>query len=540
MKKITILLAMLLITTLGFSQTVIFTEDFESGGGAWTDQNLGDGDTGWAFDTGVVPGNVADFTTLAATFNDDAAANDGQHDYRMLWHGSEDVSSYSNIVLTYDYALNVITDNDDLLHVSLWDNANTVWINIKTYGTDTDPTTDSIDVSAALLANPGIDPNNLFFGFNYDDVDSDWAWGAGVDNVVLTGYAGDLDTMFIHTATAANISGNVTYLDHPYLNGNPNAKIVVSHNWENSGQLNEITQGVWYDNSLSKWAIYNEDITNMVVNTSYNVYIDGANSNTITHIASAANSGGNPVFTIIDDASVNGDPNAIIVFGRYWNPNSVYNPDNYGIFYNGTNWVIYNESNNPIPDGAAFNVVLAPSNYDVKAFKHQATVANTTQYWTELDNPLVNGNPDATIVFSHNWGAAGDASNVIVENTQSLWYDGASGTWRIFNDDISDMDTNVAFNVIVLETPAPVVSLNDTNLVVDFTIFPNPTNGTLNVRAKEDISKVAIYNLLGQEIKSMIPTSNDISMDVSNMDAGIYIVKLTANGAESSKRFIKK
>lgn len=542
MKKITILIAMLFFTAIGFSQTVIYSEDFESGGADWQDQNLGDGDTSWAFDTMVVAGGGAtnDFTTLAATFDDDAAGDDGQHDFRLLWHGPEDVSAYGDITLTYDYALNVLGTDLELLHVSLWDNANATWINITTYGDDTDPTTDSIDVSAAIFANPGIDPVNLYFGFGYDDVDSGWAWGAGIDNVELTGFTGDPDTTFTHIANAANISGNLTVIDHPLLNGNPNAKIVVSHNWQASNFLNVNTEGVWYNGS--QWTIFNENSgTSMIDGAAFNVYIDGINSKTITHIANAANEGAIPGYTVIDDVTVNGDPNAIIVFGKYWNPFSVYNPDHYGLYYNGTNWIIFNEDNNAtnaIPTDAAFNVVLAPSGSNVQAFKHQATAANTTDYYTILDNALINGNPDAKIVFSHNWGTSGDVSNVIVENTQNLWYDDVSSTWRIFNDiTTEDMNVNTLFNIIVNTDPTAAVVNNE---LVDFIVYPNPVKDILNISTQEEVSKVTVYNLLGQEVKTSIPTSSDINMDISELNAGVYIVKIISNDNEYSKRFIKK
>jgi hypothetical protein len=536
MKKITFLFAMLLLATISFAQTVIYSEDFESGGASWTDQNLGDGDTFWAFDSGIVPGSaVADFPTLAAVFDDDSSEDDGQHDYRILWHGSHDVSSYVNVTLNYEYALNVLGDGLEELTVNLWDNANTTWIPIVTYSTDTDPTADSIDVSAAILANPGIDSTALFFGFGYNDLDGGWAWGAGVDNIELTGELVD-DKIIRHTATAANTSGNLTIIDHPLLNGNPSAIITVSHNWEESGMLNENRVGVWYDGS--NWTIFNEDISSMSTGLAFNVYIAGSAANAYTHIATAANT--SAAYTVIDDASVNGDPNAIIVLSTYWNPNGIYNPDHYGLFYDGNKWTIYNEENNAsnaVPMNSAFNVVLAPDGTAVKAIQHQATAANTTDYWTEIDNALLNGNPDANFVFTHNWGEAGDASNVIVENTQSIWYNDATSKWRIFNDDISNMNVDVKFNILVMsDTTASVVS----NELLSFNIFPNPVKDVLNVQSQDTISKIAIYNIMGQEVRVLTPNSSNLEVDLSGLDAGVYVIKVLSNDKEMSKKFIKK
>ncbi len=542
MKKITILLAMLFIATISFSQTVIYTEDFESGGADWTDQNLGDGDTLWAFDSMVVPGGGAtnDFPTLAATFDDDAAADDGQHDYRQLWHGPEDVSTYGNVILTYDYAFNVNgADNNQLLHISLWDNTNSAWINIKTYGVDTDPTTDSIDVSAAMLSNPGIDPNNLFFGFGYDDIDAGWDWGAGIDNVILSGNVQPVnDSIFIHTATAANIGGHITTISHPDLDGNPGAQIIVTHNWNPGGTggiYNDNVDGVWYDGS--NWTIFNEDITPMVEGASFNIYIAGNDSNVITHVATVANQNGNENYSYIDNPNTNGNPNANLVIDNYWNPNSVYNVFNYGLFYDTTfnQWVIYSENLTAIPVGAAYNVIISPSNNNVETFRHEATAATNSGNITIIDNVLLNGKPNAVFVFSHNWGSGGDSSNVIVNKTQAVWYNGSN--WSIYNEDLSSMDDNSLYNIVVMNSE---VAATNTNELINFTIYPNPVKNNLTIDSQEEITKIEIYNLLGQQVKSSNPKATNFTMDLSELNAGIYMVKIISNDKHSSQKIIKQ
>ncbi|MBU1877357.1 MAG: hypothetical protein KJ734_00240, partial [Chloroflexi bacterium] len=40
---------------------------------------------------------------------------------------------------------------------------------------------------------------------------------------------------FVHTTTAANTSGNYTYIDHPLTNNNPNAIVLVTQNWNPGG-----------------------------------------------------------------------------------------------------------------------------------------------------------------------------------------------------------------------------------------------------------------------------------------------------------------
>jgi hypothetical protein len=85
-----------------------------------------------------------------------------------------------------------------------------------------------------------------------------------------------LDTVFIHHATPENISGNNTYLDSPLTDGNPNAVLVVTQNWNpggSYGKYNNHTIGVWYDRNRSKWAIFNQDRAAMPVGADFNVAV---------------------------------------------------------------------------------------------------------------------------------------------------------------------------------------------------------------------------------------------------------------------------
>jgi hypothetical protein len=83
-----------------------------------------------------------------------------------------------------------------------------------------------------------------------------------------------LDAVFIHHATPENISANSTYLDTPLTDGNPNAVLMVTHNWNpggSSGKYNNHPIGVWYDPDRGKWAIFNQDRAAMPVGADFNV-----------------------------------------------------------------------------------------------------------------------------------------------------------------------------------------------------------------------------------------------------------------------------
>ena len=74
----------------------------------------------------------------------------------------------------------------------------------------------------------------------------------------------------------------------------------------------------------------------------------------------------------------------------------------------------------------------------------------------------------------------------------------------------------------------------------DFNIYPNPTTNVLNISSDAAIDKVDVYNLLGQQVKTFDVNSNKIAFNVSDLESGIYLVKITSGSKQISKKFIKK
>ncbi len=82
--------------------------------------------------------------------------------------------------------------------------------------------------------------------------------------------------MFVHRATSENISSNSTYLDHPLINGNPDAILYVTQNWNpggGGGTYNNHPVGVWYDAGRKRWAIFNQDRAQMPNRAAFNVVV---------------------------------------------------------------------------------------------------------------------------------------------------------------------------------------------------------------------------------------------------------------------------
>jgi endoglucanase len=71
-------------------------------------------------------------------------------------------------------------------------------------------------------------------------------------------------------------------------------------------------------------------------------------------------------------------------------------------------------------------------------------------------------------------------------------------------------------------------------------MYPNPASTVLTIAAQEDIEKVSVLNLLGQEVISATPNNEVVTLDVASLQTGIYVVKTNINGVISSTKFIKE
>jgi hypothetical protein len=86
---------------------------------------------------------------------------------------------------------------------------------------------------------------------------------------------------FIHRADLLNTDGNYTYLDNPLTNGEPDAALSVTQNWNpggGRGVYNNHPIGTVYDVRLRKWAVYNRDGAAMPKGAAFNIAVStGAN-----------------------------------------------------------------------------------------------------------------------------------------------------------------------------------------------------------------------------------------------------------------------
>ncbi len=169
---------------------------------------------------------------------------------------------------------------------------------------------------------------------------------------------------FVHTAETGNIVFNSTFIDNPHSNGNPNAIILVTQNWNpggGPGVFNNHNIGVWYNTTNNKWAIFNEDTQLMPVGASFNVIIPISGSDAFVHTSTPANT--SLLSTRIDNTLTNSNRYAILFATPNWNPGA-----GAGYYYNyppsvmwsivDDKWAISNQTVLEMPVGVSFNIIV--------------------------------------------------------------------------------------------------------------------------------------------------------------------------------------
>jgi hypothetical protein len=70
-------------------------------------------------------------------------------------------------------------------------------------------------------------------------------------------------------------------------------------------------------------------------------------------------------------------------------------------------------------------------------------------------------------------------------------------------------------------------------------MYPNPVTNYMTIEANSAIDKVSVYNILGQEVLVRSPKSNSTTIQTSELQKGVYIVKTTVDGKVTITKMIK-
>ena len=84
------------------------------------------------------------------------------------------------------------------------------------------------------------------------------------------------------------------------------------------------------------------------------------------------------------------------------------------------------------------------------------------------------------------------------------------------------------------------IGMDDVELdFVEAKVYPNPAIDKLSIETKDEVLRLEVYDALGRKAMYRTPNQNNFSLDISNLEKGIYILKLQTNEGIGSYKIVK-
>lgn len=136
--------------------------------------------------------------------------------------------------------------------------------------------------------------------------------------------------------------------------------------------------------------------------------------------------------------------------------------------------------------------------------------------------------------------AAAVKGDNLVDNVEKVEVDNASGTYTIqvsHKGQLTNGSQN--YSLIVTGFDIPELSTNDEAIFNSIAVYPNPTTNKLYFRTANNLSldKIEIYDVLGKQVYNTTAVNNFV--DVSNLHAGVYFVRIYSQEKMLTKKIIK-
>ncbi len=165
-------------------------------------------------------------------------------------------------------------------------------------------------------------------------------------------------------------------------------------------------------------------------------------------------------------------------------------------------------------------VIEASDNVNTEMIKQADETYLLKFSFDDIFLPFDDANNDGYIKFRVK-ANDGVVEGTIVDNVANIYF---------------DQNPPIITNVIQSRFIAVALDVDKFKLDAEVNIFPNPASEELQIETKLRVKNTVVYSITGQEVTST--TKN--SLDVSQLNSGIYIIKVnTAKGTISKKLIIE-
>ena len=180
---------------------------------------------------------------------------------------------------------------------------------------------------------------------------------------------------------------------------------------------------------------------------------------------------------------------------------------------------------------AAENVVVKievnPNDFDINSLRilessHNATISITNNILEIIFQTIMldtggHGNVLLKVKSKENL-----VTNDIVTKSAKIYFD--------YNFPILTNDANTTFQVLSNSIPTKDVAIS---------LYPNPTSSMVNIKAENTIKSTELYDVQGRLIQINKEDSNEVVLDISTYNSGIYFIKVTTDFGSQIKKLVK-
>ena len=198
------------------------------------------------------------------------------------------------------------------------------------------------------------------------------------------------------------------------------------------------------------------------------------------------------------------------------------------------------ETNEPVPscfndgiNGSIWFSFIAPSD----AVTITTDIAGATLIDTEIAVYEATGvNCEDMSTLGASIGCDQDSGTVVNYNSILALTGLTTGNNYYIQVDRWGTASNGSFGLVITDNNLATQSFDNAS----FSYYPNPVKDVLNLSYNKNISKVAVYNLVGQEVVTKSINANQSQIDMSNLSRGTYLVKVTADNQVKTIKVIKE